>query len=80
MLNSFGIKQKKEIQLDLLFLCKSSLNYIMPPIPPPPIGGMAGPSSFTSATTHSVVKSKAAIEAAFSKAKRVTLVGLIIPA
>ena len=56
--------------------------YIMPPIPPMPlISGMAGAfSSFSSLITHSVVRSMEAIEAAFSSATRVTLVGSITPA
>jgi|SRR5574344_2855652 hypothetical protein len=40
--------------------------YIMPPIPPPPIGGIgAGFSSFLSAITHSVDRNIPATEAAF---------------
>jgi len=51
-----------------------------PPIPPP-IGGIIGLSfSFSSANTHSVVRIMPAIEAAFSRATRVTLVGSITPA
>ena len=53
----------------------------MSPIPPPPIGGIAGLSfSGLSEITHSVVNNIPAIEAAFSKATRVTLVGSITPA
>lgn len=57
-------------------------NYIMPPIPPIPPAGMAGAgfSSFLSAITHSVVRNIPAIEAAFSRATRVTLAGSITPA
>ena len=44
------------------------------------IAGAAGVSSFLSAITHSVVKNIPAIEAAFSKATRVTLAGSITPA
>ena len=57
-------------------------NYIIPPIPPIPAAGMAGAgfSSFLSAITHSVVKNIPAIEAAFSRATRVTLAGSITPA
>ena len=47
----------------------------MPPIPPPPIWGIAGDSEGISATTHSVVKNIPAIEAAFSSAIRATFVG-----
>ncbi len=55
-------------------------NYIMPPIPPIP-GAPAGIgfSSFLSTITHSVVRNMPAMEAAFSRATRVTLVGSIIP-
>jgi hypothetical protein len=52
--------------------------YIIPPMPPPPIGGPAGASSGSSANTTSVVNNIAAIEAAFSKATRPTLVGSIL--
>ena len=57
--------------------------YIIPPMPPPIpgfIGGIAGVSSFFSAITHSVVRNIPAIEAAFSKATRVTLAGSTTPA
>ena len=56
--------------------------YIIPGIPPPPIGGIAGipPSSSSSVITHSVVNNIAAIEAAFSNAILETLVGSITPA
>src|SRR5207302_1945097 len=53
----------------------------MPPMPPPPPGiGGAFSFSFFSTTTHSVVSSSAAMEAAFCSAVRVTLVGSITPA
>ena len=53
----------------------------MPPIPPIPGAGIgAGFSSFLSAITHSVVKNIPAIDAAFSRATRVTLAGSITPA
>ena len=52
-------------------------DYIMPPIPPPGIGGMAGCSDFFSARTHSVVRNIEAIDAAFSSATRDTFVGQI---
>lgn len=42
--------------------------------------GIAGLSSLISESTHSVVSNMPAIEAAFSKATRVTLVGSITPA
>ena len=38
-------------------------DYIMPPIPPAGIAGMAGASDFFSASTHSVVRNIEAIEA-----------------
>ncbi len=47
-------------------------DYIMPPIPPAGIAGMAGASDFFSASTHSVVRNIEAIEAAFSSATRDT--------
>ncbi len=53
--------------------------YIIPPIPPPPIGGMAGSSFGISVMVASVVKSNPATDAAFSNATRVTFVGSIIP-
>ena len=49
----------------------------MPPGIPP---GIATLSSFLSANTHSVVNNIPAIEAAFSNATRLTLVGSITPA
>ena len=54
-------------------------DYIMPPMPPCPPGAGAGLSSGLSATTHSVVRRRAATEAAFSRARRVTFVGSMIP-
>lgn len=56
-------------------------NYIMP-MPPMPGLGIAGAgfSSFFSAMTHSVVRNIPAIDAAFSKATRVTRAGSITPA
>ena len=55
--------------------------YIMPPIPPMPgaMAGMAGASSFFSAMTHSVVRNIPAIDAAFSRATRVTFAGSMTP-
>ena len=57
------------------------VDYIIPPIPPPiPPGGIIGClSSFSSTRTHSVVRNIPAIDAAFSKATRVTLAGSITP-
>src|SRR5690554_436175 len=78
--NSKNEQKKREANASLLVLIYASRAYIIPPIPPPPIGGIAGASSFTSAITHSVVNSNDAIEAAFSRARRVTLVGSITPA
>jgi hypothetical protein len=54
--------------------------YIIPGIPPPPIGGIGGVSSLISTRAHSVVKIMPATEAAFSNAIRVTFFGSIIPA
>ena len=55
--------------------------YIMPGMPPPPIGGIEGGlSSLILEITHSVVKSIPATEAAFSKATLTTLAGSITPA
>ena len=57
-------------------------DYIMPPMPPIPGApiGISGLSSFFSTITHSVVRNIPAIEAAFSKATRVTLAGSTTPA
>src|SRR5262249_23865967 len=49
--------------------------YIMPPIPPGGMGGVAGFSSGFSATIASVVSSSPATDAAFSSAVRTTFVG-----
>lgn len=54
--------------------------YIMPPIPPPGIAGIAGSAVFFSAKTHSVVSNIEAIETAFSNATRDTFVGSMMPA
>ena len=54
-------------------------DYIMPPIPPAGIAGMAGASDFFSASTHSVVRNIEAIQAAFSRDAH-TLVGSMIAA
>src|SRR5712691_6815542 len=53
----------------------------IPPMPPPPpgIGGIFS-FSFFSTTTHSVVSISAAMDAAFCRAVRVTLVGSMTPA
>jgi hypothetical protein len=51
----------------------------IPPMPPP-APAMVGFSSFFSTTTHSVVRSKPAIDAAFCSAVRATLVGSMTPA
>ena len=54
--------------------------YIMPGIPPPPIGGIgAGLSSLMSTNAHSVVNIIPATDAAFSRATLVTFLGSIIP-
>jgi len=52
----------------------------IPPMPPPGMAGADFSSSFFSTTTHSVVSSSEAMEAAFCRAVRVTLVGSITPA
>src|SRR5690606_18476460 len=59
---------------------KTTYYYIMPGMPPPPIGGIAGASSLISIKAHSVVSIIPATEAAFSNAIRVTFLGSIIPA
>lgn len=59
---------------------REAMDYIIPPMPPPGIAGIAGASDFFSANTHSVVRNIEAIEAAFSNATRETLVGSMIPA
>ena len=76
----FAAKQKPEPQRRLRFSILRTDDYIMPPIPPAGIAGMAGASDFFSASTHSVVRNIEAIEAAFSNATRETLVGSMIPA
>ena len=62
-------------------LCSGAVPYIMPPIPPMPgaMAGMAGVSSFFSAMTHSVVRNIPAMDAAFSRATRVTFAGSMTP-
>ena len=47
---------------------REAMDYIIPPMPPPGIAGIAGASDFFSANTHSVVRNIEAIEAAFSNA------------
>ena len=61
-------------------VCCSGQKSSIPPIPPP--GGIAGAAFFSgfSATIASVVTSRPAIDAAFSKASRTTLVGSMMPA
>ncbi len=79
--NYFHFRKKRTASLKQSFLYLFGYGYyIIPPIPPPPIEGTAGVSSFLSAITHSVVRIIAAIEAAFSNAILVTLVGSITPA
>ena len=54
--------------------------YIIPGIPPPPIGGIGeGLSSLMSTNAHSVVNIIPATDAAFSRATLVTFLGSIIP-
>src|SRR5438132_12964517 len=63
----------------LCVLQRLAAQYI-PPMPPPPgIGGIFS-FSFFSTTTHSVVRSSPAMDAAFCSAVRVTLVGSMTPA
>ena len=56
-----------------------TVDQYIPPMPPP-APAMAGFSSFFSTTTHSVVRSRPAIDAAFCSAVRATLVGSMTPA
>lgn len=42
---------------------REAMDYIIPPMPPPGIAGIAGASDFFSANTHSVVRNIEAIEA-----------------
>ena len=51
----------------------------MPPMPPMSPPGMAGAFSGLSATTASVVRNSAAIDAAFCRAERVTFAGSMMP-
>ncbi len=51
----------------------------MPPMPPSPPGMAGAAFSGLSATTASVVRNSAAIDAAFCSAERVTLAGSIMP-
>ncbi len=51
----------------------------MPPMPPMSPPGIAGAFSGLSATTASVVRNSAAIDAAFWRAERVTLAGSMMP-
>ena len=66
----------------LYIFLSESWNYIIPPMPPIPGApiGISGLSSFFSTITHSVVRNIPAIEAAFSRATRVTLAGSTTPA
>ena len=67
---------------DSLFFLVVVFFYIIPPIPPIPGApiGSSGLSSFFSTITHSVVRNIPAIEAAFSRATRVTFAGSTTPA
>jgi hypothetical protein len=77
-----SLTKKKAVHYGAAFFIMKGkgIDYIIPPIPPIHAGGPAGVSSLISASTHSVVSSIPAIEAAFSRATRVTLVGSITPA
>lgn len=67
--------------VSMLRFPKEAGHYIIPmPFMPAPAAGIAGAGSFFSASTHSVVRNIEAIEAAFSRATRATLVGSRIPA
>ena len=59
---------------------REAMDYIIPPMPPPGIAGIAGASDCFSANTHSVVRNIEAIEAAFSTATRETMDGSMIHA
>src|SRR6266511_3327601 len=63
----------------LCVLQPRSAQYIQPLPPPPGIAGIYS-FSFFSTTTHSVVRSSPAMDAAFCSAVRVTLVGSMTPA
>ena len=63
-----------------LFYDRRGKCYIMPSMPGAPGIRISGLSSFFSTITHSVVRNIPAIEAAFSKAMRVTLAGSTTPA
>jgi hypothetical protein len=54
-------------------------DYIIPIPPPPPPGIIGGAGSGISTMAHSVVRNMPAMEAAFSRAIRATLVGSITP-
>src|SRR5437667_8635475 len=70
----------RDYQAFLCVLCLLVVAQYIPPMPPPPgIGGIFS-FSFFSATTHSVVRSSPAMDAAFCSAVRVTLVGSMTPA
>src|SRR2546422_5174990 len=70
----------RDYQAFLCVLCRLVVAQYIPPMPPPPgIGGIFS-FSFFSATTHSVVRSSPAMDAAFCSAVRVTLVGSMTPA
>ena len=74
-----NLLQKKSCIILQLFLNNNNVNYIIPGIPPPPIGGAGGVSSLISTNAHSVVKIIPATDAAFSSATLVTFFGSIIP-
>ena len=77
-----AVSIKKTLRFFYLIKQSGEKSYIIPPMPPIPGApiGISGLSSFFSTITHSVVKNMPAIEAAFSRATRVTLAGSTTPA
>ena len=80
--STFPQRTKREAMTTSLFLMRYKLYQYMPPIPPPmpPAAGASTLGSGLSATTDSVVRMTDAMEEAFCRAERVTLVGSTIPA
>ena len=80
--NSFSpFRKERPFDLSFPYALQAFYQYI-PPIPPPmpPPAGASTLGSGLSATTDSVVKMTDAMEAAFCRAERVTLVGSTMPA
>ena len=80
--STFPQRTKREAMTTSLFLMRYKLYQYIPPIPPPmpPAAGASTLGSGLSATTDSVVRMTDAMEEAFCRAERVTLVGSTIPA